>query len=245
MLDLHCHILPGVDDGAPDLAASLEIARQMVALGYTHIAPSPHTGGGVGGDVSTELNQTTRTALAAALAEADIPLGLHANAEHCLSPELFERLPHGATCIGGASKWLLVELPWERIPQPETQLFRLQTKGYRLLLAHPERYNYIDVDTVERLVERGVRMQVELGSFVDVYGDRARTRAEKMVAKGLVHVLASDIHRPKQVREWLGEALRTVGETYGEAALKRATHENPNAILKDATATALMPMTSS
>ncbi len=245
MLDLHCHILPGVDDGAPDLAAALEIARAMVALGYTHIAPSPHTGGGVGGDVSTELNLTARQALAEALAEAGIPLGLYANAEHCLTPELFGRLPQGATCIGGASKWLLVELPWERIPQPELQLFRLQAKGYRLLLAHPERYGYIEHDTVERLVERGVRMQVELGSFVDVYGDRARTRAEKMVARGLVHVLASDIHRPKQVGEWLGEALETVRGTYGDAAVKRAINENPNAILKDATATALLPMTSS
>jgi protein-tyrosine phosphatase len=245
MLDLHCHILPGIDDGAPDLTAALAIARAMVAAGYTHIAPSPHTGGGVGGDVSTELNGTTRHTLARALADAGIPLTLMANAEHCVGPILFDRLPQGATCIGGASRWLLVELPWERILQPEQLLFRLQTKGYRLLLAHPERYSYIDVETVERLVERGVRMQVELGSFIDVYGDRARSGAEKMVEKGLVHVLASDIHRPKQAVEWLSEALRTVRATYGDAALRRATHENPNAIVKDATAAALEPMTSS
>ncbi len=245
MLDLHCHILPGIDDGAPDLTAALDIARAMVALGYTHIAPSPHTGGGVGGDVSPALNETTRSQLTGALGEAGIPLTLVANAEHCVGPILFDRLPQGATCIGPTSRWLLVELPWERIPQPEQLLFRLQTKGYRLLLAHPERYSYVDVDMVERLVERGVRMQVELGSFVDVYGDRARTRAEKMVEKGLVHVLASDIHRPKQVLEWLGQALNAVRDTYGEQALRRATLENPNAILKDVTATALEPMTSS
>ncbi|HSI03174.1 MAG: tyrosine-protein phosphatase [Myxococcota bacterium] len=245
MLDLHCHILPGIDDGAPDVGAALDIARAMVALGYEQIAPSPHTGGGVGGDVSTDLNETTRQMLTRALAEASIPLTLVANAEHCVGPILFDRLPKGATCIGGESRWLLVELPWERIPQPEQLLFRLQTKGYRLLLAHPERYSYLDVDTVERLVERGVRMQVELGSFVDVYGDRARGRAEKMVEKGLVHVLASDIHRPKQALEWLGPALAAVRDTYGEGALRRATHENPNAILKDVTATALEPMTTS
>jgi protein-tyrosine phosphatase len=221
------------------------MARAMVAHGYTHIAASPHTGGGPGGDVSTALNATTREDLTRALAEAAIPLTLLANAEHCVGPILFDRLPGGATCIGPESRWLLVELPWDRIPQPEQLLFRLQTKGYRLLLAHPERYNYIDVDTVERLVERGVRMQVELGSFVDVYGERARGRAEKMVERGLVHVLASDIHRPKQALEWLGPALAAVRDTYGEEALRRATHGNPNAILKDVTATALEPMTSS
>jgi protein-tyrosine phosphatase len=245
MLDLHCHILPGIDDGAPDLAAALDIARGMVAVGYTHIGPSPHTGGGVGGDVSPQLNAATRADLARALAEANIPLTLVANAEHCVGPTLFERLPQGATTIGDTSHWLLVELPWERVLQPEQLLFRLQTKGYRLLLAHPERYNYIDLYTVERLVERGICMQVELGTFVDVYGDRARDRAEKMVEKGLVHVLASDIHRPKQAVEWLGEALEAVREAYGEAALRRATHDNPHAILKDATASALPPMTSS
>ncbi len=245
MLDLHCHMLPGVDDGAPDLESALAIARAMVALGYTHVAPSPHTGGGVGGDVSTATNETTRELLGRALVDAGIGLTLLANAEHCVGPILFDRLPRGATCIGRDSRWLLVELPWERVPQPEQLLFRLQTKGYRLLLAHPERYSYIDLATVERLVERGVRMQVELGSFVDVYGDRARGRAEKMVEKGLVHVLASDIHRPKQALEWLGPALAAVRDLYGEAALRRATHENPNAIVKDATATALEPMTSS
>ena len=245
MLDLHCHILPGVDDGAPDLESALAIARAMVALGYTHVAASPHTGGGPGGDVSTARNTSTRAELSLALAEAGIPLTLVANAEHCVGPVLFERLPQGATCIGPESRWLLVELPWERTPQPEQLLFRLQTKGYRLLLAHPERYSYVDVAMVERLVERGVRMQVELGSFVDVFGDRARSRAEKMVEKGLVHVLASDIHRPKQALEWLGPALATVRDTYGKEALRRATEENPNAILKDATAEALGPMTTS
>lgn len=245
MLDLHCHILPGIDDGAPDMAAALAIARAMVAVGYTHIAPSPHTGDGPGGDVSTALNAATRQSLQAALDAASIPLTLLANAEHCVGPALFERLPDGATCIGAESRWLLVELPWERILQPEQLLFRLQTKGYRLLLAHPERYSYIDIDTVERLVDRGVCMQLELGSFVTVYGDRARDRAEKMVEKGLVHVLASDIHRPKQAVDWLGEALDSVRQSFGEAALRRATHDNPNAILKDTAAASLEPMSSS
>src|SRR6185369_11691535 len=99
MLDLHCHILPGVDDGAPDLPSALAIARAMVAVGYTHVAASPHTGGGPGGDVPPALNARTRALLTEALAEAAIPLQLVANAEHLVGPTLMERLPAGATCI--------------------------------------------------------------------------------------------------------------------------------------------------
>lgn len=243
MLDFHCHILPGIDDGCPDLAASLQMARAMVAAGFTHIASSPHIGGGPGGDVLPATNHAVRGALQAALNDAGIALTLLPNAEHLVCPNLFERMPDGATTIGGTTRWLLVELPWDEIVRPEEILFRLQTKGYRLLLAHPERYGYLSIDTVEGLVERGVRMQVELGTFVDVYGDRAKRRADDMAARGLVHVLASDLHRPKQAAEWLEASLAAVRRLFGEAGLARALTENPKAILNDATTEAIVPMT--
>lgn len=244
MLDLHCHILPGVDDGAPDIEDALGIARAMVAVGYTQIAPSPHFGGGPGGDVSAVQNDAARAALQLELDREGIPLQLLPNAEHLVSPELFERMPNGLRPIGGSSRWLLVELPWDRLSSPETILFRLQTKGYRLLLAHPERYNYVDADWVEQMVDRGVRMQVELGSFIDVYGSRARKRAEDMMSRGLLHVAASDVHRSKQANDWLRVALDTFRKTYGDEALRRGTSINPSAIVKDATVDALEPMLS-
>lgn len=244
MLDLHCHILPGLDDGAPDLADSLGIARAMVAAGYTQVAPSPHNGGGPGGDVPPDVNDAARDALQAELDREGIALQLLPNAEHMVSPMLFERLPGGLRTIGGTSRWLLVELPWDRLSSPETILFRLQSKGYRLLLAHPERYNYVEVELVEQLVERGMRMQVELGSFIDVYGSRARKRAQDMMSRGLLHVAASDVHRAKQANEWLQLALDTFRKTYGDEALRRGAHENPSAIVKDATVDAVHPMLS-
>ncbi len=152
-------------------------------------------------------------------------------------------MPGGTTPIGGTTRWLLVELPWEEIAQPEQILFRLQTKGYRLMLAHPERYSYLTTDAAEGLVERGVRMQIELGSFVDVYGARARARAEAMADRGLIHVLATDLHRPKQATEWLGASLAAVRREFGDAAIRAALVDNPQAILNDATTEAIVPMT--
>ena len=152
MIDLHCHLLPGVDDGVPDLEHALALAERLVAAGFTHVAPSPHFGGGPGGDVWPARASEVRSELQAAFDAHGIKLKLEPNAEHHVCPALFERLaePHSMTAVGGRGRWLLTELPWEQLPQPETILFRLQAKGWKLLLAHPERYSYLEVDACAR-----------------------------------------------------------------------------------------------
>jgi protein-tyrosine phosphatase len=235
MLDLHCHILYGVDDGAPDLDTAVEMARCLADAGFRRVAASPHLGLGPGGDVRPGLARERREVLNARLRGEGIDVQILPNAEHHVTPELFERLKAGDVVpVGGAGRWLLVELPWQAIPDPETILFRVQLLGYRLLLAHPERYGYVDVGMVRRLVQRGVRMQLELGSFVGVYGGRAQARAEELMQQNLGHVLATDLHRPKQAEIWLAQALGVVRKRYGQAALERGTLGNPEAIVADA-----------
>ncbi|MEZ4271104.1 MAG: CpsB/CapC family capsule biosynthesis tyrosine phosphatase [Myxococcota bacterium] len=85
--------------------------------------------------------------------------------------------------------------------------------------------------TIERLVERGVKMQIELGSFVKLYGKSVNVRALALADKGLGHVLASDMHRPKDADIWLPAALRSVRERYGKQALELATLHNPQALI--------------
>ncbi len=246
MLDLHCHILPGVDDGAKDMEAALAMGRALVEVGYTDIAASPHFGHGPGGHVSRILAAEKRNELSDRFAAEGIALKLHPNAEHHVGPSLFEAAsaePTELTPIGGDGQWLLVELPWQPLSDPETVIFRLQSKGYRLLLAHPERYQYIEMDMVERLVERGVRMQLEIGSFVNVYGKRAHFRALGMVDKGLVHVLCTDLHRPEDAATWVKHGLRAIGDRYGKRAVAAGTERNPRAILDNASIEDITPMT--
>ena len=130
--------------------------------------------------------------------------------------------------VGGVGTWLLVELPWAGVADPEGVLFRIQTQGFRVLLAHPERYAYLEEAVVERLVERGVRLQLELGSFTGVYGRRAKSRARRFGDRGLAHVVASDLHRPER---WLGRAVREFRGRYGETALQRAWNSTPRLLL--------------
>jgi protein-tyrosine phosphatase len=242
VLDLHCHLLPAVDDGAKDVDSAVRIARAMAALGYHAVAPSPHYGEGPGGDVDIERATRARELLASALAEAHVELDLLPNAEHHVTPELYARAQRSKVVpIGGASRWLLVELPWRAVPQVEDALFRLQTRGYRLLLAHPERYTYVELDVLERLVSRDIKLQLELGSFVGVYGKRAERHAQMLAERGHAHVLASDLHRPEDAEGWLADSLQAVRQLYGEQALMRATDENPRAMVADALPGSVQP----
>ncbi len=235
MIDLHCHILPGVDDGSSNLEESVEMAKVLEAEGFRAIAPSPHYGEGPGGDVPIEEASQVRASLAERLAAEGINLELLPNAEHHVSPGLFERIGGGQVMpIGGQSRWLLTELPWRSIPGPEQILFRVRSSGYNLLLAHPERYSYIDFKAIASLAAQGVKMQCELGSFVGVYGRRAEKLARKMADKGLVHVLASDLHRAKDAHAWLGDSIKKVRKRYGDQGVQQALEVNPRKLLDGA-----------
>ena len=239
MLDLHCHLLPAVDDGASSLEAAVEMARQLVTVGVTAVAPSPHAGSGPGGDVSPGIADEARGRLGEALEREGISLQLLPNAEHHVCQRLFERIDQGQVVpLGGEGNWLLVELPWAPLARVEEVLFRLQAKGYRLLLAHPERTSYLDEATLARLIERGVRTQLELGSWIGVYGRRAMARARRYGDKGMGHVVATDLHRPEA---WLGKAKEVFERRYGEEALMEAWSSTPRLLLGQAMVADILP----
>lgn len=232
MIDLHCHLLPGVDDGVPALDEAVELARELVEAGFSIVAASPHVGMGPGGHVLPAVAAAKRDELRGRLEHEGIELELLPNAEHHVSPELFAMVSRGeVTPIGGTGPWLLTELPWEHLARVDEVLFRLQAKGYALLLAHPERHGYLSLDELERLHARGVRLQVELGSLVEVYGGRAKLRARELFAAGLASVVATDLHRARQAQDWLGGALAELERLVGAAGVEALLVDNPRRIL--------------
>src|SRR6185312_1248210 len=144
MIDLHCHILPGIDDGAPDLATSLAMARLAVADGITVTACTPHILPGVYNNSGAMIGAAVAR-LRVALAEAEIPLRLVAGADVHVAPDLVAQLGAGSALTINGSRYLLLEPPHHVLPpRLEDHIFHLQTAGYVPILTHPERLSWID-----------------------------------------------------------------------------------------------------
>ncbi len=195
MIDLHAHILPGVDDGPATVEAALDMARAAAAAGTRAIATTPHVGP-VYPIAPAEIG-SAREALADRLAEAGIELELLAGGEIAPSrlPELDDDALR-ALALGGGP-YVLLECPFSPAgANLEAMVADLQQRGFGVLLAHPERSPSFQRDPAQlaRLVERGALAQVTTGSLVGDFGEIPRRTAAAMLEQGLLHVLASDAH---------------------------------------------------
>lgn len=195
VIDLHSHILPGIDDGAGELEASVSMAHTAVAEGIDRIAATPH----VSADYEYDLGSIPRLAheLSRELAEREIPLAIVPGAEVALERvgELSEDQLRGL-CLG-EGPYLLVESPYaSSAPFIDDAIFNLQVLGLRPVLAHPERcpHFHADLARLATLAERGVLCSVNAGSMAGRFGPGAQRLALRLFRQGLVHNVASDSH---------------------------------------------------
>ncbi|MBW2277095.1 MAG: capsular biosynthesis protein [Deltaproteobacteria bacterium] len=195
--DAHCHILPGIDDGPTDERGTLAIARLLIEMGVRHAVATPH----VISDVfpnSTETIVETVERVKRLLAASGLDLSLSAGAEYYAEPDLLQRISSGDLLSFGLERYVLFEAPVERAPMLlEEAVFSLKSAGYTPLLAHAERYRFLqgDEDAVQRLRELGVRFQVNHPSFLLPKTSRRGEMARRLYIKGRVDVLGTDMHR--------------------------------------------------
>ncbi len=231
MIDLHIHILPGLDDGPQTWEAALEMARLAAADGVTTVVATPHLFARRVVDLS-RLNPAARiletaAQLQARLDQAGVPLNVAAGCEVPLCQEMLDLLDAGqALTLNGQGRYLCLEMPETVIP-PATEdiCFLLVSRGLTPIITHPER-NPLFLQSPEkllRLLGLGCLAQITAGSITGDFGWRISRFAKKLIKADLVHVVASDAHdarrRPprlsgalKKLRRWLGEekALRLV-----------------------------------
>jgi protein-tyrosine phosphatase len=195
VLDLHSHILPGLDDGAEDIGVSLGMARTAVGDGVQTMAATPHVNFEYSVDPDTMLSAVRE--LNAALAEAEIALEVVPGAEISM-PRAAELANDELASFGlGGGRTLLIESPYLKgVAYMEELLFDLQLRGFRPLLAHPERCPTFqdDPDRLRRMVGRDVFCVVNTGSLTGAFGRRVRAFAVDLLRGGLVHSIASDAH---------------------------------------------------
>ncbi|MHB8416576.1 MAG: tyrosine-protein phosphatase [Myxococcales bacterium] len=230
-IDLHCHLLPAIDDGAKTLEESVAMARALAAAGFSDVAPSPHAWPE---HADAAVAAERRAEVAGRLAEEGIELSLHPNAENRLDPELFERIERGDARALGAGRYLLVEAPFEApLPKLLDLIFRLKVAGFTPIVAHPERcFEFRErPDRGRQAVEGGALLQMELGALTNRYGPQARRLAQRLLDDGLYAIAATDLHGPVGAERWIPDAIDELRRRAGEPAARRLLRENPASVL--------------
>lgn len=222
MIDIHSHILYGVDDGAQDIEMSLDMARQAVKEGITHIIATPHYSEGC--QTPYKVIQEKVTALNEKLKEENINLKVSAGLEVRIRPDLIQLLDEEIIgTIDLQQAYMLIEFSNSDLPTYTKKIFReLYQRGITPIIVHPERQRQLinNMAKLEELVEMGAICQITAGALEGHYGKTGQEAAYKMLEKGLIHTIASDAHNLGKRRFYVKEALETLRKKYGEEVVR-------------------------
>lgn len=219
--DLHSHLIPGIDDGSPDIETSVSLITGLHQLGYKKIITTPHIKQAFyANDASTILPglEQVRQALDA----AGITVELSAAAEYFLDAGLIEALREDQPLLTLSGNKLLVEISFVSPPmQLHEFLYELQVKGYIPVIAHPERYRYYhhDEQQYRKLIDLGCQLQLNLLSLVSHYGRDVKKAAFRLLDKQWVSYLGTDLHH--------GRHLETMRRILKDSSLMRRLDEYP------------------
>lgn len=233
MIDLHSHILPGIDDGAEDFDASLELVRELCDGGVTDVFATPHYVDETVYVSKRDHNLSLLRQLQEKIEAEKLPIRLHLGNEIYITPRILKLLETGEITTLSQSKYLLVELPMSGDFSGYEDIFlNLIRAGYNVVLAHPERYDSFQKDfaLVLRLSEIGVFFQCNLGSFVGQYGKAAMKLARKMAKEKMIFALGSDIHHPRG-KDFISKSISKISKYFDEMELDEILVTNPRKIL--------------
>jgi len=234
MVDLHHHLLPALDDGSPDLATSIAMARMAAADGITHVVATPHANSRYHFDptiIADRLNT-----LRAALTAESIPLTVGSGCDFHLSYDnIQDALAHPTKYSINGKSYLLVELPDHGLAPSLTETFyELQLAGLTPILTHPERNPTLQRDpaALANWMRSGMLLQITTSSLLGTMGKTAERMAHTLLTDRWVHFLSTDAHDLTRRPPLMSEACQLVAAKYGEAYAHRLCNENPLAVFE-------------
>ncbi len=233
MIDIHLHILPGVDDGPANIDEALALARTLVQEGVRVAVATPHYNDEFPQRSAREIYERVQV-LQQELNRRAIPLRLLAGHEALIKPGLVEDIQLGRLATLNGSRFLLLEL-WNTMWLPDTErvIFELMAFGVVPVLAHPERYRVIQKDSgrLVALLELGVLAQMTAGSLVGMQGNTTRKCAETLLKRGLIHCLASDAHGLTRRPPAIQQGIQIAAGILGQARTQQLIEASPAAIV--------------
>ena len=236
MLDIHIHILPGLDDGSPDMDTSLAMADIALRSGVTRLIVTPHSNqmGRFENFASPSLAADFRR-LKEALEAENLPLRIYPGMEIFADLDLKEKIQRGALYGLNRKNYYLVEFPFDAgIEWMNDRIEDMMDCGVIPLIAHVERYYNIQdyPPQVYEWIQMGCRIQINKGSIFGRFGGRCKGCADLLLDHGLVTAVASDAHGINARTPWLRDGYEELERRYGSRAPELLLEENPRHILK-------------
>lgn len=232
MIDLHSHILPGIDDGASSLDDSVALVRELESVGVSEVFATPHYVDETIYTSPRSRNLELIDELSRRLLQEGIKTRVHLGNEIYICKDIEGLLKAGTISAMGGSDYVLVELPMSGdFPGYRDILLALIRDGYHVILAHPERYTSFqnDFSLISDLYEMGVLLQCNLGSFAGQYGRGAFKTARKLAKSKMIFGVGSDIHHVHP--GLLAEGMRKLAKYYSSEELAEILTGNPGKIL--------------
>lgn len=234
-VDVHAHLIPGVDDGCEDVDQAVACARAFVAAGYSDLCCTPHIWPSLPRNTMGNIVAWT-AALQQEFDRRLIPVKLHPGGEINLTPKFLQTPPEAVVTYGGRRKFVIFDLWADRLPdhfEPSVRWF--QSLGLQPILAHPERMRAVqdDPELADYFAELGLLLQGNLQCFGDPPGADTRRTAERFLEENRYFCLGSDCHGPSTLPIRL-EGLARATTLAGEDAIRRLTVDNPRRLLAEA-----------
>ena len=191
--DIHSHFIPGIDDGSPDMETTIALIEKMQDLGFEKIITSPH--------VMSDFYQNSSEIILKGLADVrkelkakNINMEIDAVAEYYIDYEFEQKIGKEKFLTFG-DNYILVELSFMQAPRNLFEIiFKLQLEGYKVVLAHPERYNYYTIKDYEDFISRGVLLQINFLSLIGYYSPQVKKKTESLINSGMVSLVGTDCH---------------------------------------------------
>lgn len=232
-IDMHCHILPGVDDGAKDLEDTKEMLKIAYQEGIRVIIATPHHHDRRG-KASIERLQRRLREVEELIDEMGIDMEIHLGMEVFFGQDILEELGEGMIATMGGSEYVLLEFsPEDDFAYIQRAVQKVQMKGYGVIIAHVERYMCLlkNIDHIRYLVEMGAYIQVNASSIIG--GFTVKRFIKAMMKERLVHFVGTDAHSPNHRSPLMQKAVAYVEKKHGHDYMERIFWKNGNRVLRN------------
>ena len=207
--DIHSHLIPGIDDGSPDMNITIQLLEKFIDLGYKKVITTPHIMSDYFKNTSDIINSGLED-VRNEIEKRQLKIQIEAAAEYNLEPEFEDLLEKNNLLTFGPEKYLLFELSFfDEPPRVNDVIWKMREKGVSPVLAHVERYAYWhkDYDKIEEMINRGVKLQLNIGSITGAYGPEVKKVADRLIKDKVIDFVGSDCHHEQHL-EMISHASR-------------------------------------